>query len=83
MRKHNAAAVVMVLVLMYSRMQWDDDSGMPTKLVGFDVSEPTAHNQGKPAAIARIRQKQPYQSIVMIGGALTEGSVLHTLASTC
>jgi hypothetical protein len=25
--------------------QWDDESGEPTRLVGFDASEPTAHNQ--------------------------------------
>lgn len=49
--------------------QWDDDTNSPTKLVGFDLSEPTAHNQGKPQAIAAIRQRYPYKTIVMIGGA--------------
>ncbi len=28
--------------------QWDDETGEPTKLSGFDMSEPTARNQGKP-----------------------------------
>ena len=35
--------------------------------VGFDMSEPTAHNQGTPEAIARIRQRNPYNTVVMIG----------------
>lgn len=25
--------------------QWDDDTGEPTRLVGFDAAEPTAHNR--------------------------------------
>ena len=37
--------------------QWDDETNEPTRLVGFDMSEPTAHNQGKPEAIRSIRQK--------------------------
>ena len=28
--------------------QWDDETGEATKLAGFDMSEPTARNQGKP-----------------------------------
>jgi hypothetical protein len=27
------------------KTQWDDETGEPTRLVGFDASEPTAHNQ--------------------------------------
>jgi hypothetical protein len=42
------------------------------------MSEPTAHNQGKPQAIARLRQKYPYQSVVMIGGE----RAIKMLAST-
>ena len=53
-------------------MQWDDETLEPTRLVGFDMSEPTAKNQGKPQAIAKIRQKFPYQSIVMIGDGITD-----------
>ena len=25
--------------------QWDDETGEPTRLVGFDAAEPTAHNK--------------------------------------
>jgi hypothetical protein len=25
--------------------QWDDETGEPSRLVGFDMNEPTAHNQ--------------------------------------
>jgi len=32
--------------------QWDDETLEPTRLVGFDMSEPTARNQGKPQARA-------------------------------
>ncbi|GLI64296.1 hypothetical protein VaNZ11_007519 [Volvox africanus] len=52
--------------------QWDDETGEPTKLVGFDMSEPTAHNQGKPEAIARIRHRNPYNTVVMIGDGITD-----------
>ncbi|GFR51762.1 hypothetical protein Agub_g14217 [Astrephomene gubernaculifera] len=52
--------------------QWDDESGEPTRLVGFDMSEPTAHNQGKPQAIARIRHRNPYNTVVMIGDGITD-----------
>jgi len=52
--------------------QWDDESGEPTRLVGFDMAEPTAHNQGKPQAIARIRQRFPYTAVVMIGDGITD-----------
>lgn len=52
--------------------QWDDDTMEPTRLVGFDMSEPTARNQGKPQAIASIRQKYPYNAVVMIGDGITD-----------
>uniref|UniRef100_A0A7D7L907 Glycerol-3-phosphate dehydrogenase [NAD(+)] n=1 Tax=Chlamydomonas sp. ICE-MDV TaxID=1983280 RepID=A0A7D7L907_9CHLO len=52
--------------------QWDDETGEPTKLVGFDLSEPTARNQGKPEAIAQLRKNFPYNSIVMIGDGITD-----------
>ncbi|KAG2446311.1 hypothetical protein HXX76_000899 [Chlamydomonas incerta] len=58
--------------------QWDDETGMPTKLVGFDVSEPTAHNQGKVQAIARIRQRNPYNTVVMIGDGITDLEAVQT-----
>eukprot|EP00882_Tetradesmus_deserticola_P031018 GHRQ01035054.1.p1 GENE.GHRQ01035054.1~~GHRQ01035054.1.p1 ORF type:complete len:466 (+),score=230.35 GHRQ01035054.1:636-2033(+) len=40
--------------------------------MGFDSSEPTAHNLGKPAAIARIRQANPYKTIAMVGDGITD-----------
>ncbi|KAG2496545.1 hypothetical protein HYH03_005368 [Edaphochlamys debaryana] len=52
--------------------QWDDETGEPTKLVGFDVSQLTAHNQGKPQAIARIRESNPYTTVVMVGDGITD-----------
>lgn len=52
--------------------QWDDETGEPTRLVGFDVAEPTAHNQGKPQAIRRIRQRSPYTTLTMIGDGITD-----------
>ncbi|KXZ53840.1 hypothetical protein GPECTOR_6g758 [Gonium pectorale] len=58
--------------------QWDDETGAPTKLVGFDTSEPTAHNQGKPQAIARIRQRNPYNTVVMIGDGITDLEAVQT-----
>ena len=47
--------------------QWDDETMEPTRLVGFDMSEPTARNQGKPQAIAMIRQKYPYNAVSALG----------------
>jgi len=29
------------------RRQWDDETGEPTRLAGFDMYQPTAYNQGK------------------------------------
>lgn len=54
-----------------NRMNWqcDDETGLPTKLVGFDLREPTAHQGGKPQAIARLRELFPYETIVMVGSA--------------
>uniref|UniRef100_A0A7D7QY02 Glycerol-3-phosphate dehydrogenase [NAD(+)] n=1 Tax=Chlamydomonas raudensis TaxID=284013 RepID=A0A7D7QY02_9CHLO len=52
--------------------QWDDETMEPTKLVGFDTSEPTSRNQGKPEAIMQIRDKYPYNSVVMIGDGITD-----------
>lgn len=44
----------------------------PTRLAGFDLSEPTARNQGKPAAIALIRSRNPYSTVVMVGDGITD-----------
>jgi hypothetical protein len=57
-----------------NRMNWqfDDDTGMPNKLVGFDATQATAHNKGKPAAIRALRKQHPYQTVVMIGDGITD-----------
>ncbi|GAB4821168.1 hypothetical protein N2152v2_008214 [Parachlorella kessleri] len=57
-----------------NRMQWqiDDDTGMPTKLVGFDLREPTAHQLGKPQAIAHLRDLFPYETVAMVGDGITD-----------
>ncbi len=39
---------------------------MPTKLSGFDLREPTAHQGGKPQAIAQLREMFPYETVVMV-----------------
>eukprot|EP00798_Chlamydomonas_sp_ICE-L_P013167 gene13167-30652_t len=52
--------------------QWDDETGEPTKLVGFDLSEPTSSSQGKPEAIAQLRQNFPYNTIVMVGDGVSD-----------
>lgn len=48
-----------------NRMNWqaDDVTGVPTKLVGFDTRELTAHQGGKPQAIARLREMFPYETV--------------------
>eukprot|EP01026_Neomeris_dumetosa_P006167 TRINITY_DN1194_c0_g1_i4.p1 TRINITY_DN1194_c0_g1~~TRINITY_DN1194_c0_g1_i4.p1 ORF type:complete len:652 (+),score=126.25 TRINITY_DN1194_c0_g1_i4:73-2028(+) len=57
-----------------NRMNWqcDDETGLPTKLVGFDEREPTAHNKGKPLAIAQLRELHPYSVVVMVGDGITD-----------
>eukprot|EP00955_Chlamydomonas_euryale_P106916 365734-Chlamydomonas_euryale.AAC.24 len=52
--------------------QWDEVTMMPTKLVGFDDSEPTSRNQGKPEAIARIRDRNPYNTVCAAVGFCTD-----------
>lgn len=52
------------------RRQWDDETGEPTRLSGFDMTQPTAFS--KTLAIQKIREDNPYNTVVMIGGA--EGS---------
>lgn len=60
--------------LFANRMNWqvDDDTGMPTKLVGFDLRELTGHQGGKPRAIAKLRQLYPYETVVMVGDGITD-----------
>mmetsp|Transcript_25433 Transcript_25433/g.55213 ORF Transcript_25433/g.55213 Transcript_25433/m.55213 type:complete len:677 (-) Transcript_25433:1350-3380(-) len=52
--------------------QWDDETGAPTRLVGFDDAQPTAYNHGKVRAIATIRSLHPYNNVVMIGDGITD-----------
>uniref|UniRef100_A0A515EIS9 Glycerol-3-phosphate dehydrogenase [NAD(+)] n=1 Tax=Dunaliella salina TaxID=3046 RepID=A0A515EIS9_DUNSA len=52
--------------------QWDDETGQPTRLSGFDESQPTAFNMGKIRAISKIREDHPYNTVVMIGDGATD-----------
>lgn len=52
-------------------VQMDDETGLQPRLVGFDMKEPTAHNMGKPEAIATLRHTFPYETIVMVGDGIT------------
>jgi phosphoglycolate phosphatase-like HAD superfamily hydrolase len=47
-------------------------AGEVTKLVGFDLREPTGHQGGKPLAIARLRELFPYETVVMVGDGITD-----------
>ncbi|KAI3425907.1 hypothetical protein D9Q98_007879 [Chlorella vulgaris] len=52
--------------------QVDEETGEVTKLVGFDLREPTGHQGGKPLAIARLRELFPYETVVMVGDGITD-----------
>ena len=52
---------------------------MPTKLVGFDLREPTGHQGGKPRAIARLRELFPYETVVMVGDGITDLEAVQDL----
>ncbi|MEW5301255.1 MAG: hypothetical protein WDW36_004126 [Sanguina aurantia] len=52
--------------------QWDDETGAPTRLMGFDPSQPTAHSMPKVQAIDRIRDQNPYNTVVMVGDGITD-----------
>jgi hypothetical protein len=54
----------------------DDETGLQLRLVGFDLKEPTAHNKGKPEAIATLRHTFPYETIVMVGDGITGPPVI-------
>ena len=60
--------------LFANRMNWqfNDESGAVDLLVGFDDREATAHQFGKPKAIAKLREMFPYENIVMIGDGVTD-----------
>ncbi len=47
--------------------------GYPTiRVRGFDPKEPTSRDGGKPEAIRKIRQMNPYQTVVMVGDGITD-----------
>jgi phosphoserine phosphatase len=48
---------------------WFDTEG---KYVGFDKSEPTSADGGKPKALQHLQQQHQYQSMVMIGDGATD-----------
>ena len=55
-------------------MNWyiDDETGLPSKLAGFDASQEVSQNKGKPAAIKALRKQHPYQNVVMVGDGITD-----------
>jgi hypothetical protein len=52
----------------------DDVTGLVTRMVGFDQRELTSRQGGKPAAIARLRNLYPYETVVMVGDGITGGA---------
>lgn len=52
--------------------QVDDDTGLPTKLVGYDAREEVSRQGGKPAAISKLRHMYPYETIAMVGDGITD-----------
>lgn len=59
---------------MANRMIWEFDTETHTrsKLVGFDTTLAVSHNKGKPEAIRELRQRHPYQNVVMVGDGITD-----------
>ena len=64
----------MVTTLFFHSLQMDDETGLQPMLVGFDLKEPTAHNNGKVEAIAQLRETFPYETIIMVGDGITGAS---------
>lgn len=60
--------------LFANRMNWqmNEDTGTIDKLAGFDEREVTGHQFGKPKAIKKLRDANPYRCIVMIGDGITD-----------
>ncbi|QDZ22348.1 glycerol-3-phosphate dehydrogenase [Chloropicon primus] len=50
----------------------DDETGLPTKFAGFDRSEPTCRQGGKPQVIRELRKIHPYETVVMVGDGITD-----------
>lgn len=51
---------------------WILHAGEPARLVGFDPSPPKAIFQGKPQAIAHLRAKNPYTTLVVVGDDMAD-----------
>lgn len=60
------ASCVILRYMSQTPPAWSGRS--PPLQVGFDTREPTAHQLGKPQAIARLRELYPYDTVVMVGG---------------
>jgi len=52
-------------------------------LSGFDESQPTAFNMGKIRAISKIREDNPYNTVVMIGGGLQSSNIRSRVWNMC
>ncbi|KAA8492338.1 Glycerol-3-phosphate dehydrogenase NAD(+) [Porphyridium purpureum] len=50
----------------------DQVSSQSLRVTTFDPKEPTSRGGGKPEAIRRIREKRPYNTIVMVGDGITD-----------
>jgi phosphoglycolate phosphatase-like HAD superfamily hydrolase len=77
---HNVDAEHLLIKPVYAHRA---HAGEPSRLVGFDMNEPTAHNRGKPTAIARIRQRNPYNTIIMIGDGITDLEAVQVRYAPC
>ena len=56
----------------FNLAQVDDSTGLVTRMVGFDERELTSKQGGKPAAIARLRNMHPYETVIMVGDGITD-----------
>ena len=49
-----------------------DETGLPRNFAGFDRTEPTCRQGGKPEVIRDLRLRHPYETIVMVGDGITD-----------
>ena len=50
----------------------DDETGLTTQFVGFDRTQPTCRQGGKPEVIKDLRSIHPYDTVVMVGDGITD-----------
>ena len=50
----------------------DDSTGLPTQFSGYDPNQPTSHAGGKPEVIRALRERHPYDAVVMVGDGITD-----------